>query len=229
MNKHRAGTLLIAAGLLLAATGIALGGYNLWDDQRAGDEAEEALDRINQYLENVVQRPTQAPVPSDGTDAKPGPEPGLDPGPDPDLEPTLDPNREMPVLEIDGYCYIGTISIPSIDLELPVQESWSYPLLKKSPCRYKGSAYLGDMILCAHNYTRHFGPLRRLLPGDEVIFTDIDGNVFRYLVAELETLSPMAIEDMESGEWDLTLFTCTLGGQTRVTVRCNLAEGSALL
>ena len=41
---------------------------------------------------------------------------------------------------------------------------------------------------------------------------------------EIETLKPRAIEEMDSGEWDLTLFTCTIGGSYRVTVRCEKTE-----
>ena len=52
--------------------------------------------------------------------------------------------------------------------------------------------------------------------------------MFGYEVIELETLSPFAIEEMTGGNWDLTLFTCTVGGQYRVTVRCVLANGGAL-
>ena len=58
-------------------------------------------------------------------------------------------------------------------------------------------------------------------------FTDVDGNMFGYEVIELETLSPFAIEEMTGGNWDLTLFTCTVGGQYRVTIRCVLANGGA--
>ena len=29
---------------------------------------------------------------------------------------------------------------------------------------------------------------------------------------------------MEAGDWDLTLFTCTIGGQTRVTIRLERVE-----
>ena len=59
-----------------------------------------------------------------------------------------------------------------------------------------------------------------LRPGDEVRFTDTEGNAFRYTVAELETLGKYDVEEMAAGDWDLTLFTCTYGGQSRVTVRC---------
>ncbi len=41
-----------------------------------------------------------------------------------------------------------------------------------------------------------------------------------YEIAETEILEPTAIEELLSDEWNLTLFTCTYGGQARVAVRC---------
>ena len=99
---------------------------------------------------------------------------------------------------------------------------WSYSRLKVAPCRYAGSLYRGDMIIAAHNYKRHFGLLKTVPPGETVIFTDVDGRVFSYAVADMEILPGTAVAEMESGEWDLTLFTCTKGGRTRITLRCNV-------
>ena len=56
--------------------------------------------------------------------------------------------------------------------------------------------------------------------GAEILFTDVSGATTRYTVAELEILQPTAVEEMTSGDYDLTLFTCTYGGATRFTVRC---------
>ena len=50
----------------------------------------------------------------------------------------------------------------------------------------------------------------------------MDGNRFIYAVSGTEQLPGTAIEEMKSGDWDLTLFTCTIGGAARVTVRCVL-------
>ena len=62
---------------------------------------------------------------------------------------------------------------------------------------------------------------RRFLASDQVItFTDLDGNVFSYTVAQIDTLTPTALEELTGGGWDLTLFTCTVGGQARLAVRC---------
>lgn len=132
----------------------------------------------------------------------------------------LDPTMEMPTLSIDGHDYIGTIEIPALELALPVMSQWSYPNLKLSPCRFEGSAYLGDLIIAAHNYRSHFGGLKDLVAGDDVVFTDADGNVFRYQVTELETVGGNDLETLEGGDWDLTLFTCTSARTTRVVVRC---------
>lgn len=73
----------------------------------------------------------------------------------------------------------------------------------------------------AYNYYSHFGYLRDLSP---VVFTDVDSNAFRYEVFEIETLSSTSVAEMTGGDWDLTLFTCTIGGKKRIIVRCTLTE-----
>lgn len=134
------------------------------------------------------------------------------------------PYMEMPVEKINGNYYIGTLEIESIGLKLPIISEWNYSRLHVAPCRYTGSAYLGNMIIAGHNYKYHFGPLADLAIGDRVQFTDMDGNVFVYEVIELETLAKRDVAKMLAGDWDLTLFTCTYGGRSRVTVRCALLE-----
>lgn len=134
------------------------------------------------------------------------------------------PVGEMPEKIVNNLPFIGVLSVPALELELPVISQWSYPRLKTAPCRFEGSAYTGDLILCGHNYPTHFGRLSSLHQGDEATLTDMDGNIFRYRLAETEILDPTAMEDMLAGDWELTLFTCTLGGKTRVTLRFTLNE-----
>lgn len=196
--KAKRGTILMTIGLLLLAAALFLAGYNIWDEHRAEGSAQQVLDQLA----------AETPQPEPPTPEEPTP------------EYILHPEMDMPTVEIDGSRYIGRVSIPALGLELPVMSQWSYPNLKISPCRYQGSAYTGDLIIAGHNYRTHFGPLKNLGVGDTVLFTDADGNQFRYAVAEVETLAKTAVEEMAAGDWDLTLFTCTLGGQTRVTVRC---------
>lgn len=105
-----------------------------------------------------------------------------------------------------------------MDLSFPVMSDWDYAKLKISPCRYMGFVYQDNMVIAAHNYPKHFGNLKDLKSGDEVIFLDVSGNEFIYVRSN-------AVEEMEEGDWDLTLFTCIAGGRARIAVRCVQKEG----
>ena len=192
---------LILGGLLLIAAALCLTAYNLLEAQRAAQAAEHALRQLEEPEPAVTQEPSEP--------AEPAPPAYV-----------LDPTMEMPTREVDGILYIGVLEIPSLELELPVISAWSDALLKLAPCRYLGSAYLDDLIIAGHNYRGHFGGLPALTEGDEVAFTDVAGNRFVYAVSLVEQLPGTAIQEMEAGDWDLTLFTCDAGGTARVTVRC---------
>ena len=101
---------------------------------------------------------------------------------------------------------------------------WDYTRLKIAPCRYSGSTKSDDLVIAAHNYTRHFRSLKRLPIGAEVTFTDMDGVVSVYEVVATDILAPTDVAEMTAGDYDLTLFTCTYGNRSRVTVRCERAE-----
>lgn len=136
----------------------------------------------------------------------------------------LDAEADMPEISIDGDSYIGIIEIPVLGLTLPVQSEWSTKGAAKAPCRYVGSIYDCDCIIAAHNFGSHFGRIGSLVSGDEVVFTDVEGNEFRYAVSGTEAMDGTDIEGMKAGEWDLTLFTCTLGGRQRIAARCQQVD-----
>lgn len=181
-------------GVLLIICAVLLSGYNLI--QRSNAEKNSA--KIVEQLGEIIPQVDDSEIPNY----------------------VLNPEMDMPTKEINGVNYIGVLQIPSLGLKLPIAENWSYSQLMKSPCRYVGSAYKSNFVIAAHNYPAHFGNLKKLREGDSVIFTDMDGNVFNYEVAELETLMPTDVDEMKNGDWDLSLFTCTVGGRTRVTARC---------
>ena len=133
---------------------------------------------------------------------------------------------EMATVKVDGYECIGILSIPVLDLELPVLTDWSYAKLKKAPCHYYGTYYEKDFVIAAHNYKAHFGRLSELQAGDVVVFTDVSGTAHYYEVVLIETLPKNATQEMITSGFDLSLYTCTPGGASRVTVRCNVVKGS---
>ncbi|MCI6733102.1 MAG: sortase [Lachnospiraceae bacterium] len=207
-NRKRKGTFWITIGLLLIAAAFFLTVYNLYDNLRAEQSAGQVIDQLKDGLfpDGTADSDGETGIPSY----------------------VLCPEMEMPVETVNGMEIVGVLQIPALELELPVISQWSYPSLKKAPCRYSGSAYLNNLVICGHNYASHFGSLKKLSEGDQAVFTDMDGKVFTYRMVERETLlpdSPSSIEEMESGDWDLTLFTCTTGGKSRVTVRFEL-EGN---
>lgn len=211
----RPGTLFINAGLLMIAAALLLSMNNLWDSKRAATAASEAVEELDAVI--PTNAPTEETLPA-------AVETTVDPNEALIQDYILDPGRDMPVETVKGRDYIGTVEIPKLKLSLPVLAAYDEPGLKVAPCRFSGSAYLNDMVICAHNYDKHFGRLRKLVEEDEVSFTDIDGNVFLYRVTALEQLKPDQTEDMITGDWDLTLFTCNFSGGTRLTVRCVLTE-----
>ena len=130
-------------------------------------------------------------------------------------------NGEMGTVLIDDYESIGILSIPALELEFPVLTDWNYEKLEKAPCLYFGSYYEENFVIAAHNYKSHFGRLKELKKEDLITFTDVSGHTYYYEVVLTETLPKYATEDMVTSGFDLSLYTCTLGGENRVTVRCD--------
>ena len=208
MRKNNKGNFLIFLGILMILGALGLTGYNLWDANRAREAAEQITDQlIDKIDESVKDEETAAPY--------------------------VDPNTPMPVEVIDGYEYIGILEIPSEDLSLPVMNEWDYTRLKISPCRFTGSYYSDDLVICAHNYDKHLGRLLNIDLGVDVYFTNVEGLTIHYIVTNRETVEPTDVERMIENtgnsetsllDWDMTLFTCNLGGQTRCAVRCSRVE-----
>ena len=125
---------------------------------------------------------------------------------------------------IDGHAYIGYLEIPDLGLILPVMSDWSYAKLKISPCRFSGSLRGEDLVIMAHNYSSHFGYLKTLTEGAQIIFYDMNGVLWEYEVVALDILPGDAVEEMIAGEYDLTLFTCATNRTHRITIRCDKVE-----
>lgn len=125
-------------------------------------------------------------------------------------------------IELDGRRYLGVISIPSLDLELPVQADWDYEKIKDTPCVYSGSIQNGGLVILAHNYSTHFGRIHHLQQGDQIKLMNANGKVFSYAVEEVLVLDSVKVKEMTDSGYDLSLFTCTYDGNARVTVRCTL-------
>ena len=208
MNKL--GKCFMALGALMIAGALALFLYNQWEAIQAQKAADAVMPLLMEQIENSADETGPIPiVPVEYPNMVLIPEGSSD---------------TMKEVEIDGHTYIGYLSIPALELDLPIMADWDYPSLRIAPCRYAGTVNGNDLVLMAHNYARHFGKIPSLDLGAEVFFTDMNGNTTKYQVVASDVLEPQAIEEMTAGHYDLTLFTCTYGGKTRATVYCNRAD-----
>lgn len=192
MNKL--GKVFIIIGIFLITISLSLIINNKYNQYKAGIKSQEVLDTLKEnYNEsNLKVINTNEPT-----------------------------NSNIQTTNIDGYDYIGWITIPSLNLELPIMSEYDYTRLNIAPCRYYGSIYTNDLIICAHSYKTHFKYLNKLKQKDLVIITDINGNNYIYEVVTIEVLKPNQVSEMINNDYDLTLYTCTNDGQNRITVRCN--------
>lgn len=197
------GVICVSLGIVCILSAIGFVAYNRWEDNHAEELAQDILKDLQSVIDETQP---ELPQPDETVSL-------LD-----DMEKTP---TEMATVEVDGYDCIGILSVPVLDLELPVLTDWSYAKLKKAPCHYYGTYYEKDFVIAAHNYKSHFGRLSELQAGDVVIFTDASGAGHCYEVVLLETLPATATEEMITSGFDLSLYTCTPGGASRITVRCD--------
>lgn len=206
--------ILITLGLLMIFSAASLFIYNTWDDNRASQAGFEASQVIASAIGNAQADASAQPV-----------IPGLTPGLVADQLAADAENQTEHSVTVNNVDYIGMISIPSLGLSnLPVTDEWNYPNLKTALCRYVGTIADNNIVIAAHNYAKFFGNINKLMAGDAVVFTDAAGVDHHYAVALVETLQPTDIDKMTDSGYALTLFTCTYGGKSRVTVRCVAAD-----
>ena len=191
MTRRNKDLLLVALGLIMAAAGLFLHLTEQQQEQLAGENAALLLEAVSQQLPAAPAEPM------------------------PDEEPGDEPQS----LTVMGYDVLGTLRIPSVDIDLPVLNDWSYDLLTVAPCRYSGSIETGDLVILGHSYRTHLRPLRQVQPGDSVELTDAAGTVHRYVVAETEILRGSDGSLLPSG-YPLTIFTCTADSKHRFLARC---------
>ena len=188
----RNGKILVVLGCILIMISGIMMSYNNYNNKRAFTESHKIYQKIQtKVLEEV----------------------------------TVDENNEfteeMKTVNIDGNNYIATISIPVLDIELPVMADCDYKKMKIAPCRYYGSIMTNDLVICAHGYDNLFGRIKNLTSGDLLVLTDMNNNEYIYKVEVIEVLSPNDVKEMVESEFDLTLYTCTIDNLNRVTVRLN--------
>lgn len=209
--RSKLGVLFIVVGVLAVFSAAGLHIYNIWDEERA---AETSIQIAQILLSQIVRVQHENE--------------GLEPAQDEEADSEISTSDEINVIEVDSEFYIGVLSIPVLELDLPVNSTWSYPKLKISPCRYSGNVQGDTLVIVAHNYKMHFGDIFALKTGDSVSFTDVLGVEYSYFVAEVEMIDPTNVGNVVNSAYDLNLLTCNYDGDARVVARCIRLQNNAV-
>lgn len=190
---------MIAAGALLLLIACGMGLYFTWEDRNAAQTSAALLAQVT-ATDNTTNTTNTVLANQPHTDT--------------DTRPILP----------EGCKVSGILSIPKLNLELPVLDECTDYLLKLSVCRYEGNAEgaPSKLIIAGHNYKSHFKTLSELAVGDTVTFTSLTGEVYSYTVSALEEIDGNDIDGLHQGDWDITLFTCNFDGGNRLLIRCRL-------
>ncbi|WP_214755145.1 MULTISPECIES: class A sortase [unclassified Exiguobacterium] len=128
---------------------------------------------------------------------------------------------------------LGLISIPDVNLELPIlygldNENLAVGAGTMDPSQHMGT---GNYALAGH-YTQSptalFGPLHTLDIGMSIYVTDMK-HTFQYEVTSLETVPPTQVDVLEpTTEPTITLVTCTFDTTERLIVKGRLVKQTPL-
>lgn len=123
-------------GILLVLGAYGLIAHNQQEDQNAEVFVDELVPLIREEISQAQQSTATEPI---------------------NIPKELLNPEDMIMTEkiIDGYAYIGYLTIPDLDLELPVMSGWDSRRLQKSPCRFTGTLKGEDLVIMAHITIMH--------------------------------------------------------------------------
>lgn len=191
-KKRKSGRTLRFFGLLFLLYAAVLTGVNARENRQAGKHSEEILQKVREQTQKEPE-PVQSIVLKESSEKK---------------EEAF-PKGILAILEI-----------PEKELTLPVFDTYSEELLKQSVCRYgEEECKEGQLIIAGHNYEKHFRRVRTMKAGDKLTL-EFPKKIQSYTVSEVVEINGMDKEGLFSGEWDLSLFTCSFNRKRRMVVRC---------
>ena len=124
------------------------------------------------------------------------------------------------------YNTVGSISIPSINVNYPILADTTDSLLKISVCKFWGPNpnEKGNLCIVGHNYrnSRFFSKVPKMVVGDEIKITDLSEKIVTYKVYDKYTVDPSDVSctsQLTNGKTEVTLITCTDDSKQRVIVK----------
>lgn len=118
-------------------------------------------------------------------------------------------------LSIDGIDYIGILSIPSVDVELPIVSEYG-----KSDIAVYGVSEKDSPPALSCN-SKNWSDVADASVGDKVTLTDMRGCAYEYTVEEIARVSSYEPPSASSDDMTLTLVTVSKGAY--VILKCEMS------
>jgi len=228
--------ILILSGVVLLVAAGGLFAYNRIYDYRAGVRAQALLDEMMMGIEwnlpplsEMVYTPPSSSANISNKDTPPPTNTPLvvkveqeEPSDELDEEPEDSGDASSSVWVAPSYTTIGIISIPKLNVRLPVISESSDYLLGISCCRLSGGYDPKPfrLVIAGHNIWSHFKGLDTFEPGDQIAFTTLGGETYFYSATENVALYKTEGADVLAATgWDITLITCKTDNTWRTVVR----------
>lgn len=131
-------------------------------------------------------------------------------------------DNAMATLSIDGTDFVGLLELPRYESVLPVCADWGKT--SKYPCRFSGSIYNSTMQIGATSQKGQYDFYRDIFVGDNVFFTDMEGNCYSYTVTNIRYAKNADKATLLQNNAELTLFIKNIYAFEYIIIYCNRFE-----
>ena len=128
-------------------------------------------------------------------------------------------DNTMAVLPLEGVNFTGILEFPKYDSALPVCADWGK--VSKYPCRLEGSVYDRSLKIGATSQKGQYDFYREISVGDQVCFTDLQGNRFAYQVTDIRYESHADEAALQKNDAALTLFIKNIYAFEYILIFCD--------
>lgn len=130
-------------------------------------------------------------------------------------------NNAMSSMEIDGESYVALLEMDMYKFKMPVRSVWDEKAVEAVPCRYSGSVYNNTLVIAATDAEGQMDFVNSVNTGDRLTVTDMRGEQFSYKVVKVENSNTATAEELNTDEFDLTIFVEYSGPTDYLFIRCD--------
>ena len=131
-------------------------------------------------------------------------------------------DNRMSIFSVNETDFIGILEMPQYKSVLPVCNEWGK--LTKYPCRFNGSVYDRTMQIGLTSQKGQYDFFRDISIEDTVLFTDMEGNSYTYLVKHLRYEKHADLNTLNREKSDLTIFIKNVYDFEYLIVSCKIAN-----